>query len=308
MREVKFSFPMAVLVLLFVAAGCGEEAPPASTALPATATAASATASATASPTPSATTVTPAATAQPSDPSLPTGFPLDPDSPTDRVTGPVSSRVIEQGAGPPIRRATTAQATDDPVAANSSGWNCRVHVEYEGTPAVDWYVPVGTPVYATTDGDAILIVNTVANAFDYYAVDREPYIGDPDRARASLNPFPGPGGGMGVYVAVIGEEFRTDYGHLAIAPILGAVPETAFASPYSHAFDYASAFATPQPFTFGVQVAQWRVRKGDIIGYTGDAGYSEAPHLHYTITRRATGERLCPTEEPGFTDGGWLFR
>ena len=27
------------------------------------------------------------------------------------------------------------------------------------------------------DGEATLIVNTLANAFDYYGVDREPYIG-----------------------------------------------------------------------------------------------------------------------------------
>jgi hypothetical protein len=45
-----------------------------------------------------------------------------------------------------------------------------------------------------------------------------------------------------------------------------------------------------------------------VIGYTGDAGYSEAPHLHYVITERASGRSLCPTEESGFDDGGWLTR
>jgi murein DD-endopeptidase MepM/ murein hydrolase activator NlpD len=240
------------------------------------------------------------------DPDLPTGFPLDPDSATDVVMGPRGSRVIKTRAGTTVREAAALQATDDATQANASGWNCRIHVEYEGSAAIDWYVPTGTPVYATTDGDAVLIVNTLANAFDFYGVDREPYIGDPDRARAPLNPFPGPGGGMGVYVAVIGAAFRTDYGHLAIASTLDAVPGSAFAEPYSPAFDYASAFATPQPFTFGVQVAHWPVRKGDVIGYTGDAGYSEAPHLHYVITERASGRSLCPTEESGFDDGGWL--
>ncbi|HET6614472.1 MAG TPA: hypothetical protein VFH62_01185, partial [Dehalococcoidia bacterium] len=74
-------------------------------------------------------------------------------------------------------------------------------------------------------------------------------------------------------------------------------PDDAFSAPYSRAFDYASAFAVPQSFTYGAQVATWPVRKGDVIGYTGDAGYSEAPHLHYVITNRATGTRLCPTGE-----------
>ncbi|MEX2225556.1 MAG: M23 family metallopeptidase [Dehalococcoidia bacterium] len=228
--------------------------------------------------------------------------------PADRVTGAVGSRVIEVGAGPPIRDVSVQQASDDPDLANASGWNCRVHVEYEATPAVDWYVPSGTAVYATMDGDAVLIANTVANGFDYHAVDREPYIGNPDRTRAPLDPFPGPGGGMGIYVAVAGEEFRTDYGHLQIDPTLAAIPDEAFVAPYGRSFDYASAFSTPAPLAFGVQVARWPVRKGDVIGYTGDSGYSEAPHLHYVITRRPTGERLCPTGEAGFDDGGWLMR
>jgi murein DD-endopeptidase MepM/ murein hydrolase activator NlpD len=216
----------------------------------------------------------------------------------DTVAGAAGSRVIETGAGPTIADYTEHdQPSDDPVRANASGWNCRVHVEYEGTPAVDWYVPIGTPVYATMDGTATLIVNTVANAFDYYGVDREPYIGNPDRSRAPLSPFPGPGGGMGVYVAVMNDRYRTDYGHLSLAPTLGVVPDGAFAAPYGRAFDYTSTFALPRSFDYGAQVATWRVRRGDVIGYTGDAGYSEAPHLHYVVTERATGERVCVTGE-----------
>jgi hypothetical protein len=134
-------------------------------------------------------------------------------------------------------------------------------------------------------------VNTVANAFDYYGVSREPYIGIPDRAHAPLSPFPGPGGGMGVYVTILSAGYRTDYGHLDLARTAGAVPAEAFAPPYSPSYD-----------------STWRVRRGDVIGYTGDAGYSEAPHLHYQITDRVTGEKLCPTSEPGFDDGGWLSR
>jgi hypothetical protein len=54
-------------------------------------------------------------------------------------------------------------------------------------------------------------------------------------------------------------------------------------------------------------VARWPVRRGEVIGYSGDSGYSEGPHLHYTV-RRTDGELLCPTTEDGFGDGGWLFR
>lgn len=192
--------------------------------------------------------------------------------------------------------------------ANSSGWNCRVHTEYEGSPAVDWYVPIGTPVYATMDGTAVLLINTYVNAFDNYGVSREPYLGNPDRTRAPLSPFPGPGGGMGVYVAVIGERYRIDYGHLELTPTLALVPDSAFSAPYSRRYDYASRFGEPLPFTVAEQVATWDVRRGDVIGYTGDSGYSEAPHLHYTVTERATGAKLCPTTEAGFAGGGWLAR
>ncbi|HXK33016.1 MAG TPA: M23 family metallopeptidase [Dehalococcoidia bacterium] len=158
------------------------------------------------------------------------------------------------------------------------------------------------------DGTAVLLINTYVNAFDYYGVSREPYLGDPDRARAPLSPFPGPGGGMGVYVAVIGERYRTDYGHLALTPTLALVPDSAFSAPYGRGYDWASRFGRPLPSTVAEQVATWEVRRGDVIGYTGDSGYSEAPHLHYAITDRATGTRLCPTTEAGFAHGGWLAR
>jgi murein DD-endopeptidase MepM/ murein hydrolase activator NlpD len=188
------------------------------------------------------------------------------------------------------------------------GWNCRVHVEYEGQPAVDWYVPAGTPVRATMDGQASLYVISLPNAFDHYGADREPYIGNPDRARAPSSPFPGPGGGKGVYVEVVNSDFATEYGHLDLLATLDVVPADRYDPPYSPTFDFESAFSEMRAFNDETLVASWPVMAGDVIGYTGDSGYSEAPHLHYTVRRLPAGSLLCPTKEPGFEDDGWLFR
>jgi murein DD-endopeptidase MepM/ murein hydrolase activator NlpD len=57
-----------------------------------------------------------------------------------------------------------------------------------------------------------------------------------------------------------------------------------------------------------VSAASWSVKRGNLIGYTGDAGYSEALHLRYQIARLSDGAQLCPTTELGFVDGGWLSR
>jgi hypothetical protein len=239
----------------------------------------------------------------------PIGYPLNPDAPTDEVQGPVGARVVAPRAGVTVRETSEhLQVSADPVRANQDGWDCRVHVEYEGQPAVDWYVQAGEPVLATIDGHATLVVNTVTNAFDYYGVAREPYLGNPDRLRAPISPFPGPGGGMGVYVSISNDEFRIDLGHLSLDSTIANVPPDAFVAPYSAAFDYISAFAVPRAVSAGDVLAQWDVRRGDTVGYTGDSGYSEAPHLHYAITRRTDGQRLCASEEAGFVDGGWLAR
>jgi hypothetical protein len=225
------------------------------------------------------------------------------------VTGAVGSRVIVAGNGATVRETSEQlQVSDDADLANADGWDCRVHLEYEGEPAVDWYVQPGQPVYATMDGTATLILNTVVNAFDYYGVPREPYIGNPDRARAPISPFPGPGGGMGLYVSITNERFRIDLGHLSLDATIAHVPDAAFGSGYSRSTDYRARFSVPRSSPTGDLIATWQVRRGDVVGFTGDAGYSEAPHLHYAITRRSDGAALCATAEAGFADNGWLLR
>ncbi len=307
------ALPLVLLVLTIAA--CGSGAPPART--PTTAAASPTPTQPARTPTPAAVTPTPVptATAAPIVSVEPIGFPLDPRLHADRVAGKVGSRRIEAGAGPTLfDYSSRQQAAGDPGQANESGWDCRTHVEYEGAPAVDWYVQSGEPVRATMDGVATLYINTIVNAFDHYGVSREPYIGNPDRARAPVAPFPGPGGGMGVYVSVANDAFRTDYGHLSLAPTIASVPDGApggpsgFAAGFGRDTGYASMFATPRPAGDGDVIATWRVRRGDVIGFTGDTGYSEAPHLHYAITRLSDGARLCATNEPGFDDAGWLLR
>jgi len=249
------------------------------------------------------------APAQPGAEGEPLGLPIDPSLRLGLVVGAVGSRAIQWGAGPEAKAYTRDdQPADDLERANRSGWDCRVHVEYEGQAAVDWYVPVGTPVRATMAGTATLQVVTVTNAFDYYGVAREPYIGNPDRTRAPLAPFPGPGGGKGVFVRVESDGFVTEYAHLEMAPIVRALPAAAFLPGYAPDSDYAVLFAPLRDFRVSTPIAQWPVKRGDIVGFSGDSGYSEAPHLHYTIRRAGGSALLCPTAEAGFADGGWLLR
>jgi hypothetical protein len=239
----------------------------------------------------------------------PAGLPIAASLRLGLVTGEAVSRTIVWGDGPEaLAYSRDDQISGDPVRANRSGWNCRVHQEYEGRPAVDWYIPVGTPVRATLDGVATLNLISLTNAFDFYGEDREPYIGNPDRAHAPLSPFPGPGGGKGVFIEIANDAFVTEYAHLDFTPTLGLVPEGAFLAGFSRSTDYAAMFSKMRAFDDVTAIARWRVRAGDIIGYSGDSGYSEAPHLHYTVRRAGSPALLCPTNEAGFNDGGWLFR
>lgn len=294
--------------LSFVACSTKPDASP-------TATGTSTTPAVTVSPTATERTPTEAATETPSieptprPPNEPRGFPIDPTTRLGLVVGAVGSRVIEWRAGPEaLPYSRDDQPSDDPVRANAGGWNARTHVEYEGQPAVDWYVSIGTPVVATLSGTATLYVNTVSNPFDVYGVSREPYIGDPDRSRAPISPFPGPGGGQGVFIRVSNPEFTCDFGHLEPAATLDLLRPSAFIDGYTAGTTTPALFAPLRDFRTGTAIAAWDVAVGVTLGFTGDSGYSEAPHLHYTVRRTGAGNLLCPTTEPGFEDAGWLFR
>jgi hypothetical protein len=153
-------------------------------------------------------------------------------------------------------------------------------------------------------GTATLSVITTSNAFDVYGVDREPDLGNPDPGRAPISPFPGPGGGKGVFVTIANDEFVTEYAHLEAAPTIAVVPADAFLDGFS-AGTPIDMFSPLRAFDEVTDIARWAVERGDVIGYSGDTGYSEAPHLHYTV-RRVGGPLLCPSDEAGFLDGGWL--
>jgi murein DD-endopeptidase MepM/ murein hydrolase activator NlpD len=232
-------------------------------------------------------------------------MPIAPGTLLGAVTGQLGSRSIAWGAGPEaLPYSRDGQPSGDADRANRSGWNCRVHQEYEGQPAVDWYIPPDTPVVSTIDGVATLYVITTSNAFEYYGVSREPYLGNPDRPRAPVSPFGGPGGGKGVFVRVVGTAFETEYAHFDLAQTMSAIPASAFVDGYSLTSDY-SAFSPMRDFRDATVIAEWPVQRGDTVGLSGDSGYSEGPHLHYTI-RRVGGPLLCPTSEAGYADGGWL--
>jgi murein DD-endopeptidase MepM/ murein hydrolase activator NlpD len=86
------------------------------------------------------------------------------------------------------------------------------------------------------------------------------------------------------------------------------VPAAAFLPEYSRAVNFASTFALLRDFRTATAVASWPVRRGEVVGFTGDSGYSEAPHLHYAIRPANSENAFCPTTEPGFPNNGWLLR
>ena len=56
-----------------------------------------------------------------------------------------------------------------------------------------------------------------------------------------------------------------------------------------HGYGYTSLYA--HLYRYNVRVNQ-RVKRGDLIGYVGSSGRSEAPHLHYEVFK--DGERINP--------------
>jgi murein DD-endopeptidase MepM/ murein hydrolase activator NlpD len=48
------------------------------------------------------------------------------------------------------------------------------------------------------------------------------------------------------------------------------------------------------------------VEKGDVIGFVGNVGYSEVPHLHYQVVTPDRQQKFCPTQE-ALPNSGWLF-
>lgn len=227
-------------------------------------------------------------------------------------------RVVETGTARAVVAATENGPTVEQIArdiqtrpqndmeANRYGWNCQLHDRYEGTgPAVDWYLPTGTPVTTVMGGEAELYIITTANSYSYYGVDPRITLGLPD-ASVPLYPLPGPSGGMGIFVSVLNGGLRAEYGHLDLKATLPLVPEAAFVAPYGPAFNYEGRFGRPVDYRQTALVARWTVRKGDTVGAVGNTGYSDVSHLHYQIVTKDRTRKFCPTREQ-FPNSGWLF-
>ena len=237
----------------------------------------------------------------------PVGFPIATSARPMRVTDSRQVAPADEN-GPTLEQVARDIQTrpQNDMESNRYGWNCRLHDKYEGTgPAVDWYLPSGTPITTVMGGEAELYIITTANSYSFYRVPIEPGLGLPDPSMP-LYPLPGPSGGMGVFVSVRNGALRAEYGHLDLAATLPLVPEGAFVQPYSRGFNYEAPFGRPVDYRQTTLIARWSVGKGEIIGKAGNTGYSDVPHLHYQIVTADRSRKFCPTREP-FPDSGWLF-
>lgn len=259
--------------------------------------------------TPSPTRESPTATPQPSQ-DEPVGFPLATTLRPMRVIETAQGRRVAPAApdGPTVLEVSGDLHTrpENDMESNRYGWNCRLHNKYEGAPGVDWYLPEGTLVTATMRGMAELYLITTVSSFSYYGIDASIMLGLPPPT-TPINPFPGPNGGLGVFVSVLNGNLRAEYGHLGLADTLALAPEGAFVAPYSRKFDYKTAFGKPRHFTDYTLIARWSVKRGDVVGKVGNTGYSDVAHLHYQIMDADRKTKYCPTQEE-FPGAGWLFQ
>jgi hypothetical protein len=239
---------------------------------------------------------------------LPVGFPVDPQLRPMQVVLTAAGKSIAPAAanGPTVLEAARdlQRRAENDELANKYGWNCRVHNRHEGAPAIDWYLPEGTPVVATMRGQAELYMITTSNAFEYYGVQHSLTLGLPD-PNAPLYPLPGPGGGMGIFVSIVNGDLRAEYGHLAPSS-LSIVKPGSFIAPYSPTFNYAGRFGAMRSHEDITLVASWPVEEGDIVGHVGNTGYSDVAHVHYQVLTKDRKTKFCPTFEP-FPYNGWLF-
>lgn len=115
----------------------------------------------------------------------------------------------------------------------TSGFGIRFHPVLKVSrmhPGLDFHAPVGTPIYATGDGEI-------------------------KEAKA--------GGGLGRYVKI---EHQTA--------------------------GYVTVYAHMSKIAQGIRAGR-SIKRGDLIGYSGNTGLSEAPHLHYEV-RDLEGKQLNP--------------
>jgi hypothetical protein len=148
-------------------------------------------------------------------------------------------------------------------------------------------------------------VITTANMFVHYRVDPTLYLGLP-RPDAPRYPFSGPSGGMGVFVSLLAGGLRAEYGHLDPAATIAATPREAFIAPFSNVFNYSARFSAPRGPDDVTLVARWEVKRGAVLGFVGNSGYSDVPHLHYQIVTVNRATKYCPSTE-AFPASGWLF-
>jgi murein DD-endopeptidase MepM/ murein hydrolase activator NlpD len=94
-----------------------------------------------------------------------------------------------------------------------------------------------------------------------------------------------------------GVDLRTRYGSPILAPADGVVLFTGRKTTYGNLMVvlHGSGIATVYGHLWKFEVQPWqRVSKGQVLGYTGNTGFSTGPHLHFEV--RQNGEATNPLE------------